>query len=120
MPHLEASGGGAIVLVSSVSGFVASPSSAAYVASKAAMIGLAKSIAVDGGPRGVRANALCPGWVRTPMGDDAMDELATARGITRDDAYRVSTELVPLRRAAEPERDRRLRRSSWRATSPRT
>ena len=103
MPHLEARGGGAIVLVSSVSGFVASPSSAAYVASKAGLIGLTKSIAVDGGPRGVRANALCPGWVRTPMGDDAMDELATARGISRDDAYRVSTELVPLRRAAEPD-----------------
>ena len=102
MPQLE-DRGGAVVLVSSVSGLVASPSSAAYVASKAALIGLVKSIAVDAGPRGVRANALCPGWVRTPMGDDSMDELASARGITRDDAYRVSTELVPLRRAAEPE-----------------
>ena len=61
MPHLEARGGGSIVLVSSVSGFVSSASSAAYVASKAAMIGLAKSIAVDFGPAGVRANALCPG-----------------------------------------------------------
>jgi NAD(P)-dependent dehydrogenase (short-subunit alcohol dehydrogenase family) len=103
LPHLEARGGGSIVLLSSVSGFVASPSSAAYVASKAAMIGLAKSIAVDGGPHGVRANALCPGWVRTPMGDEAMDELATARGISRDEAYRATTELVPLRRAAGPD-----------------
>ena len=103
MPHLEARGSGSIVLVSSVSGFVSSTSSAAYVASKAAMIGLAKSIAVDGGPLGVRANALCPGWVRTPMGDEAMDELATDRGISRDEAYRWSNQLVPLRRAAEPD-----------------
>jgi NAD(P)-dependent dehydrogenase (short-subunit alcohol dehydrogenase family) len=101
MPHLEASRG-AIVLVSSVSGFVASASSAAYVASKAGMIGLAKSIAVDAGPRGVRANALCPGWVRTPMGDDSMDDLARARGISREAAYLEATALVPMRRPAEP------------------
>lgn len=101
MPHLQARGGGSVVLVSSVSGFVSSSSSAAYVASKAAMIGLAKSIAVDFGPAGVRANALCPGWVRTPMGDESMDELARDRGITRDDAYAAATELVPLRRAAD-------------------
>jgi NAD(P)-dependent dehydrogenase (short-subunit alcohol dehydrogenase family) len=103
MPHLEARGGGSIVLVSSVSGFVSSASSAAYVASKAGLIGLAKSIAVDGGPRGVRANAVCPGWVRTPMGDESMDELAEARGVSRGDAYRLATELVPLRRPAEPD-----------------
>jgi len=102
MPHLQARGGGSIVLVSSVSGFVSSASSAAYVASKAAMIGLAKSIAVDFGPAGVRANALCPGWVRTPMGDESMDELAHDLGLSRDDAYGLATELVPLRRAAEP------------------
>jgi meso-butanediol dehydrogenase / (S,S)-butanediol dehydrogenase / diacetyl reductase len=102
MPHLEARHG-TIVLVSSVSGLVSSASSAAYVASKAAMIGLAKSIAVDAGPRGVRANALCPGWVRTPMGDDAMDELADIHGVTRDEAYLLATAPVPLRRAAEPE-----------------
>ncbi|MGZ8629635.1 MAG: SDR family NAD(P)-dependent oxidoreductase [Actinomycetota bacterium] len=103
MPQLEARGGGSIVLVSSVSGLVSSASSAAYVASKAGMIGLAKSIAVDGGRRGVRANALCPGWVRTPMGDEAMDELADARGVSRDEAYLMATELVPLGRPAEPE-----------------
>ena len=103
MPHLEARGGGSIVLISSVSGFVSSSSSAAYVASKAAMIGLAKSIAVDFGPTGVRANALCPGWVHTPMGDESMDELAADRGISRGEAYRFATELVPLRRAAQPD-----------------
>lgn len=101
MPHLEASHG-AIVLVSSVSGFVASASSAAYVASKAGMIGLVKSIAVDAGPLGVRANALCPGWVRTPMGDESMDDLARARGISREEAYLEATALVPMRRPAEP------------------
>jgi NAD(P)-dependent dehydrogenase (short-subunit alcohol dehydrogenase family) len=103
IPQLEARGSGSIVLVSSVSGLVSSASSAAYVASKAGLIGLARSIAVDAGRLGIRANALCPGWVRTPMGDEAMDDLAEARGVSRDQAYLVATELVPLRRPAEPE-----------------
>ena len=103
MPHLQAGRGGSVVLVSSVSGFASSASSAAYVASKAGMIGLAKSIAVDFGPAGVRANAVCPGWVHTPMGDESMDGLAQDRDISRDEAYRLATELVPLRRAADPD-----------------
>jgi meso-butanediol dehydrogenase / (S,S)-butanediol dehydrogenase / diacetyl reductase len=93
---------GSIVLVSSISGFVASSSSVAYVASKAGMIGLTKAIAVDSGPLGVRANALCPGWVRTQMGDDAMADLAHEHEGTLDEAYARATALVPLRRAAEP------------------
>jgi meso-butanediol dehydrogenase / (S,S)-butanediol dehydrogenase / diacetyl reductase len=93
---------GSIVLVSSISGFVASSSSVAYVASKAGLIGLTKAIAVDSGPLGVRANALCPGWVRTQMGDDAMADLAHGHGGTLEEAYARATALVPLRRAAEP------------------
>ena len=94
---------GNIVLVSSLSAFVSSPASAAYVASKAALIGLARSLAVDYGPSGVRANAICPGWVRTPIGDRAVGELAQTKGIALDDAYDLATAHVPLRRPAEPE-----------------
>lgn len=103
IPALVARGGGSIVLVSSVSGLVSSTDSAAYVTSKAALIGLARSLAVDYGPKGIRANALAPGWVATPMADDAMDELAAARGITRGEAYALATARVPLRRPATPE-----------------
>jgi NAD(P)-dependent dehydrogenase (short-subunit alcohol dehydrogenase family) len=103
LPHLVARGGGSIVLVSSISGVVAAPESAAYIASKSALIGLAKSIAVDHGPNRIRANAVCPGWVKTPMADESMDQLAVDRGIDREAAYRVANELVPLRRAAEPD-----------------
>ncbi len=103
IPELTARGGGSIVLVSSVSGLVSSTNSAAYDTSKAALIGLARSIAVDYGPRGIRANALCPGWVVTPMGDESMDEVAVARGIAREDAYALATKDVPLRRPATAE-----------------
>jgi meso-butanediol dehydrogenase/(S,S)-butanediol dehydrogenase/diacetyl reductase len=103
LPALIDRGAGSIVLVSSISAFVSPTESAAYDASKAALVGLARSLAVDYGPLGIRANALCPGWVRTPMADGSMDDLGSARGVSREDAYRIATEHVPLRRPAYPE-----------------
>jgi len=67
---------GALVAVSSVAGLRAAPDSVAYCSSKAALVMLAQCIAVDHGPAGVRANVVCPGWTRTPMGDRAMAGLA--------------------------------------------
>jgi meso-butanediol dehydrogenase/(S,S)-butanediol dehydrogenase/diacetyl reductase len=103
IPSMIERGGGSIVLVSSVLALFGSADTAAYATSKAALLGLARSIAVDFGPRGIRANALCPAWVTTPMGDRAMDDLASAHEITRADAYRLATRHVPLRRPASPE-----------------
>ena len=100
IPALIERGGGSIVLVSSVNAFVSGSESAAYGTSKAAMNGLARSIAVDYGPKGIRANAICPGWVITEMGDRAMEDLATERGISRDEAYALVTRYTPLRRPA--------------------
>jgi meso-butanediol dehydrogenase/(S,S)-butanediol dehydrogenase/diacetyl reductase len=96
-------GGGAIVLVSSVMGLFASTESVSYGMSKSALLGLARSIAVDLGPRGIRANVVCPAWVRTPMGDRGMDEIASSAGVDREEAYRLATRHVPLRRPANPE-----------------
>ena len=103
IPAMLERGGGSIVLVSSVSGLVSSTESAAYVTSKAAMLGLVRSIAVDYGPRGIRANALCPGWVVTPMGDRAMGDLIEREHLSLDDAYVRATRQVPLRRPATAE-----------------
>jgi NAD(P)-dependent dehydrogenase (short-subunit alcohol dehydrogenase family) len=100
IPSLVERGGGSIVLVSSVSALVSGTDGAAYVTSKAAMLGLARSIAVDYGPSGIRANALCPGWVETPMGDGSMESLMTKHGISLGDAYRLVTQHIPLRRPA--------------------
>lgn len=94
---------GAVVLVSSLAGLFAGPNVAGYTVSKHALLGLAKTIARDYGPVGVRANAVCPGWVRTPMADGEMDEFAAAAGIDgREEAYNRATADVPLRRPAEP------------------
>jgi NAD(P)-dependent dehydrogenase (short-subunit alcohol dehydrogenase family) len=70
----------------------AAPASAAYDISKAGLLALARSIAVDYGPQGIRANALCPGWIITPMGDASTDEPAAEHGLGgREDAYRFAT-----------------------------
>ena len=64
--------GGAIVNAASVSGYRALPHSTAYTASKHGVIGLTKTAAVDFGPKGVRINAVAPGYIKTPMLDGAM------------------------------------------------
>jgi meso-butanediol dehydrogenase/(S,S)-butanediol dehydrogenase/diacetyl reductase len=101
MPALI-SAGGSIVIVSSLAGTVAVPESAAYTASKHALIGLTRSLAADFGPRGVRANVVCPGQVRTQMLDGVMDQLGAKAGLDRPRAYERAAALTPLRRAAEP------------------
>lgn len=103
LPLMLERGGGSIVLVSSVNGLAAAPASVAYDVSKAALIALVRGIAVDYGARGIRANALCPGWVSTPMGDGAMDELAESKGVDRQAAYDLATADVPQRRAGSAE-----------------
>jgi meso-butanediol dehydrogenase/(S,S)-butanediol dehydrogenase/diacetyl reductase len=93
--------GGAIVGVASVNAWRAGPGWAAYCTSKAGLVMLVQSIARDYGPQGVRANAVLPGWVRTPMGDEGMDALGAARGLDRAGAYRATHAHVPLRRPAD-------------------
>ena len=90
--------GGAIVNVASVAALVAGPGDPQYAVSKAGLVMLTKSLAVTLGPRGVRANAICPGWVRTPMADSEM----AALGDDVEAAYRTVTEHVPLGRPALP------------------
>ena len=92
---------GSIVAVASAAARRVGPRSAAYCTSKAGMVMLTQTIAVDFGPLGVRANAVCPAWTRTPMADTAMDELAADRGVDREAAYALANAAVPSRRAAE-------------------
>lgn len=94
---------GSVVVVSSLAGLAAGPSTVGYTTAKHALIGLTRSIARDYGADGVRANAVCPGWVRTPMADEEMDEFAAAAGLAdRAAAYATVTADVPLARPAEP------------------
>jgi NAD(P)-dependent dehydrogenase (short-subunit alcohol dehydrogenase family) len=94
---------GSLVAVASTNAVRAGPGWASYCASKAGLVMLVQSIARDYGPQGVRANAVLPGWVRTPMGDGDMDHLAAARGLDREGAYALTHAHVPLRRPADPD-----------------
>mgnify|MGYP006268648669 CR=1 FL=1 len=92
--------GGSIVIVASLAGLRAGPESIAYGSAKAGAVHLARMMAVDHGPQGVRVNSVCPGWVRTPMADGALDGLAERAG-GLDAAYAEATRYAPARRPAE-------------------
>lgn len=102
LPHLLETRG-AIVTVASLAGLRAGPASAAYCASKAGVIQLTRCMALDHGAAGVRANSVCPGWIRTPMADGEMDELGDRRGIDREAAYALAVAEVPAQRAGQAE-----------------
>lgn len=102
LPHLIERRG-SIVAISSVGGLTAGYRSSVYCTSKAGVNMLIQSIAYDFGPEGVRANAVCPAWTRTDMGDGGMDDLAELYDTDREGAYRIATATNPLRRAATPE-----------------
>ena len=103
VPAMIERGGGAIVTVSSVAGIRSSQGFADYITSKHALIGLTKTLAVDYGAQGIRANTLCPGWVKTPMSDMPVESLAERNGLTPEQARAVMTRHLPLQRMAEPE-----------------
>ena len=71
--HMARAGSGRIVLLSSVNGFHSEPDSIAYSAAKTAIVGVTRSLAVELAASGVVANAVAPGWVRTPMTDEYLD-----------------------------------------------
>lgn len=104
MPDLIAQKGN-ILIISSIAGLASGPEACGYVTMKHALIGLAKSITRDFGPKGVRCNTICPGWVRTDMADSEMAELCERddRVNTVDEAYALVTRDVPLGKAAMPE-----------------
>lgn len=67
IPHMKAQKGGAIIYMGSVHSHEASPLKSAYVTAKHGLLGLARVVAKEGGPDGVRANVICPGFVKTPL-----------------------------------------------------
>jgi len=89
LPHMYASGrGGSIILMGSVHSKEASMLKAPYVAAKHGLIGLAKVIAKEGAKHKVRANVVCPGFVRTPLVDKQIPEQAKELGLTEDEVIK--------------------------------
>ena len=108
LPAMLSRGGGSIISVASVASSVKGIANrAAYGASKAAVIGLTKSIAADYATRGVRANAICPGTVQSPSLDDRIAANAAAAG-GMDAARAAFVSRQPMGRLGRPEEIARM------------
>ncbi|MFF4397240.1 SDR family NAD(P)-dependent oxidoreductase [Streptomyces sp. NPDC001480] len=104
LPHLLRVRG-TVVAVASVSALRNGVGNAAYATSKAALLQLCRSLAVDYGPHGLRANTVCPSWVRTEMADRRMARFAEDAGLGSggvEAAYEEATRLLPARRPGDP------------------
>src|SRR5579859_815368 len=88
LKHMYAAGAGSIIYIGSVHSKEASVLKAPYVTAKHGLIGLSKVVAKEGAKHGVRANVICPGFVRTPLVDKQIPEQARTLGISEDDVIR--------------------------------
>lgn len=101
---LQESGDGRFVAVASVHGLVASPFKAAYVAAKHGVLGLVKTLALEGAEHGIRATAVCPGFVRTPLVEGQLADQARHHGVsTMDVLERVVLAPHAIKELIEPE-----------------
>ncbi|HEY7787458.1 MAG TPA: 3-hydroxybutyrate dehydrogenase [Casimicrobiaceae bacterium] len=88
LPHMYNAGRGSLIYMGSVHSKEASMLKAPYVTAKHGLIGLAKTMAKEGAAHGVRANVICPGYVRTPLVDKQIPEQSRVLGISEDDVIR--------------------------------
>ena len=88
LPVMKEKNWGRIINLASAHGLVASPFKSAYVAAKHGMLGLTKTVALEVAEQGITCNAICPGYVQTPLVDGQIDDTAKARGISREEVIR--------------------------------
>ncbi|MCA6217509.1 3-hydroxybutyrate dehydrogenase [Ideonella sp. B7] len=104
LPGMKARGWGRIINIASVHGLVASANKSAYVAAKHGIIGLTKTTALETATTGVTANAICPGWVLTPLVQKQVDARAAANGLSNEEAKRqLLAEKEPSLQFTTPE-----------------
>lgn len=89
LPAMKAANWGRIINVASVHGLVASAQKSAYVAAKHGIVGLTKVTALENATTGVTCNAICPGWVLTPLVQKQVDAKAAALGLSNEEATKL-------------------------------
>ncbi|EHQ27259.1 SDR family NAD(P)-dependent oxidoreductase [Mucilaginibacter paludis] len=92
-----------IIITSSVLARLGVANYSAYCASKAGLLGLMRSWAVQFAPENILVNAICPGWVDTEMSQEGLQGIADGIGMTKDEFYEIAMQSVPLRRMSQPE-----------------
>jgi 3-hydroxybutyrate dehydrogenase len=88
LPRMKKNGWGRVVNIASAHALVASPYKAAYVAAKHGIAGLTKTVALEVAEQGITVNAICPGYVWTPLVEKQIPDTARARGLTEDQVKR--------------------------------
>lgn len=88
LPHMYKRKSGSIIFMGSVHSKEASPLKSAYVTAKHGLLGLARTLAKEGGPYGVRSNVICPGFVRTPLVEKQIPEQARDLGISEEEVVK--------------------------------
>jgi 3-hydroxybutyrate dehydrogenase len=88
LPHMYKQKSGTVILMGSVHSKLASPLKSAYVTAKHGLIGLARTLAKEGAEYGVRANVICPGFVKTPLVEKQIPEQAVRLGISEEDVVK--------------------------------
>jgi 3-hydroxybutyrate dehydrogenase len=103
-PHLIAAGDGRFAAIASVHGLVASPFKSAYVSAKHGLLGLVKTLALEGAAEGISATAVCPGYVRTPLVEEQIADQARVHDMPPE---RVLEDVIlaphAVKRLIEPE-----------------
>ncbi len=89
LPHMKKQGWGRIINIASAHGLVASANKSAYVAAKHGVVGLTKVTALENAGNGVTCNAICPGWVRTPLVEKQIEALAAKMGVDVEEAAKA-------------------------------
>ena len=89
LPHMQSKNWGRIINLASVHGLVASSQKSAYVAAKHGLVGLTKVTALENAHHGITCNAICPGWVLTPLVQKQVDARAEREGLSNDEAKKA-------------------------------
>lgn len=103
LPGMIERGWGRVINVASTAGLRADRYIAAYAASKHALVGLTRAAAAEAAGRGVTVNAVCPGYIRTPMTEETIARIVATTGRTREQALEAILQTNPQRRLIEPE-----------------
>jgi NAD(P)-dependent dehydrogenase (short-subunit alcohol dehydrogenase family) len=103
LPNMKANNNGAIIIMSSDQALVAKQNSFAYNLSKAALASMAKTTALDYAAFNIRANAVCPGTIETPLYHHAIDNYCQKSGADKTEIHREEESLQPLNRLGQPE-----------------
>ena len=95
IPAIRQSGGGSFIITASANSFYAESDIAGYCATKGAVLQLARAMAIDHGPEGIRVNCICPGWIETAMSQPFLEE--------NPDGREFAGKIAPMGRIGQPE-----------------